>query len=110
MKLPKILSLFLIVYTSCLSFSQIAVETPEPSYIKTIQFRGDTFLGELPTIKLGDPLQLSFDDIIGDEHDYYYFVDRIGDTFRWKAENVATNEVAGVTLFLIPQYQGNKSQ
>ncbi|WP_299679311.1 DUF5103 domain-containing protein [uncultured Dokdonia sp.] len=72
MKLPKISPLLLIVFTSYLSFSQIAVETPEPSYIKTIQFRGDTFLGELPTIKLGDPLQLSFDDIIGDEHDYYY--------------------------------------
>jgi fatty-acyl-CoA synthase len=29
-----------------------------------------------------------------DEHDYFYFVDRIGDTFRWKGENVATSEVS----------------
>lgn len=31
-----------------------------------------------------------------DKQGYYYFIDRIGDTYRWRSENVSTNEVAEV--------------
>ncbi|PBC31305.1 Long-chain fatty acid transport protein [Apis cerana cerana] len=36
------------------------------------------------------------DILVEDEFGYLYFKDRVGDTYRWKGENVATAEVEGV--------------
>jgi fatty-acyl-CoA synthase len=55
----------------------------EKKILRDVFEKGDAYF------RTGDLLRM-------DEDSYFYFIDRIGDTFRWKGENVATSEVAEV--------------
>jgi fatty-acyl-CoA synthase len=56
-----------------------AVET-EKKILRDVLAKGDAWF------RTGDLMRL-------DEAGYFHFVDRVGDTFRWKGENVSTSEV-----------------
>lgn len=69
-----------------------------------VTMRFDGYLGDASTDakiirdvkERGDAYFRSGDLLKRDWLGFYYFVDRIGDTFRWKGENVSTNEVGDV--------------
>lgn len=56
-------------------------EASDSKVLRDVFERGDAYF------RTGDLLRRDADG-------FYYFVDRIGDTFRWKGENVSTQEVA----------------
>src|SRR5699024_897864 len=62
----------------------------EPSYIRTVQFKGNTEFSQLPVIRLGDPLHLSFDALNGREEDFYYTITH--HNFDWTQSELSQSE------------------
>ncbi|MCB4799615.1 type IX secretion system plug protein [Neotamlana laminarinivorans] len=61
-------------FVSFAAFSQVNEVNP-PEYIKTIIFKGNTDLSQLPIVELGESIEISFDALNGDEEDYYYKIE-----------------------------------
>jgi len=66
------------------------IDIIEPDYIRTVQFQGMTDQSELPLVRVGDRLSLTFDDIIGDESDYYYRITH--HNFDWTESDLSKGE------------------
>ena len=104
----KTFSTFLLLVLSHFAFSQVAVEVAAPPYIKSVQFYSNTSQSQLPVLRLGDPLNLSFDDIIGDEADYYYTITH--HNYDWTSSVLAKTEyLKGVDDVRIMNYTNSVS-
>jgi Type 9 secretion system plug protein 1st domain len=86
----KTLLLFLILGFFFFPSEAQIIEKIEPYHIRTIQFLGSTRQSRLPIIRLGESLQLSFDDINGDEADYYYRITH--HDFDWTPSDLSKGE------------------
>uniref|UniRef100_A0A667X4W4 long-chain-fatty-acid--CoA ligase n=1 Tax=Myripristis murdjan TaxID=586833 RepID=A0A667X4W4_9TELE len=72
--------------------AKIGVRTPFAGYAKNNQ---QTEKKRLRDVFVKGDIYFNSGDLLKIDHEgFVYFQDRIGDTFRWKGENVATTEVA----------------
>lgn len=88
MKFVPIRIVFLLIVAS---LSGQVYEILPPEYIQTVRFKGDQqeFSGT-PIVPLGAQLSLTFDDIIGDEANYYYKIEHYN--FDWTPSDLTKNE------------------
>ena len=67
-----------------------AEEVSPPDFIKTITFKSNTTQGQLPVLKLGEPLVLEFDALNANEEDFYYVIEHFN--FDWTPSVLAKAE------------------
>ena len=84
LKITLIVSFFLNV-----TFGQIEKEVVAPYNIKTISFVQNA-QNTIPIFKLGDSFQLQFDDLYGNEANYYYKF--VHCDYDWKPSQLSINE------------------
>ncbi|OIQ27900.1 MAG: DUF5103 domain-containing protein [Bacteroidetes bacterium MedPE-SWsnd-G2] len=81
--------LLLLLFSKLVLYAQIQEQTP-PDYIKTITFKGDTQVSQLPVILMGSPVTLEFDALNGDEADFYYKIEHFD--FDWTPSRLMKTE------------------
>lgn len=92
MKRQRITQIFSLFFLFCTTHfcAQINREITPPDYIKTVIFDTGQEFVNVPYLELGNSFSLTFDDIIGDEADYYYKIRHFN--FDWTPSILTKNE------------------
>lgn len=86
-------------------FSQVEKEVNPPFNIKTISFV-QSGANTIPMFRLGDPFELQFDDLFGNEADYYYTITQCN--YDWTPTMLAKSEyLQGMDNQRIMTYQNS---
>ncbi len=100
--MKKILLISLFV---SLSWSQVLDEINPPYHIRGVSFQQNN-TNIIPFIKLGDPFQLVFDDLYGEESNYYYTITHCN--HNWTKSVLMVNEyINGLDNQLITDYDNS---
>ena len=102
--MKKVILIFLVLIFQMVS-AQIETEKAPPYNIKTISFVQNG-LNSVPIFRLGDSFQLIFDDLYGDEANYYYTITHCD--YDWKPSQLAINEyISGLDNQRIIDYENS---
>jgi hypothetical protein len=85
----NIYDILLLLLLPTIVIAQVEEVSP-PDFIKTIKFKSNTTQGQLPVLKLGEPLVLEFDALNANEEDFYYSIEHFN--FDWTPSVLAKSE------------------
>ena len=88
--MKKTLIFLLIPFIHKINFGQVVNETFPPENIKTIKFFVSKATDNFPVVKLGEKITLIFDDLDGNENDYYYKIDHFN--HDWTPSGILKNQ------------------
>lgn len=98
--------IFLFFFIPHFGWSQAMPEVSAPNYIRTVIFNSGNDYSGVPIIELGESLNLEFDDIIGDEANYYYTIEHFN--YDWTPSQLVKSEyLEGFDNVRIVNYQNS---
>ena len=77
------------ILLSFVAFAQVEKEIDPPFNIKTITFVQNN-QNSIPLFRLNDPFEIQFDDLYGNEANYYYEI--VHCNYDWKHSDLSKNE------------------